>query len=300
MDGPLFVTLPKKDNMLFSMTGYGKAEANISDQIIRIEIKSLNSKNLDLNIRVPSLFRSLELTIRNEISKALIRGKIDCSIQVTNNESAVRATLNTHVIEDYICQMQSIAPADKFQYLSLAVRMPEAFSPHDKDLSEQDQQTLYKLLWQALEQLNQFRDQEGASMQKDFHLRVSEITEILDKIESVKDERLSKIQSRLHEEFKKMQLEVDASRFEQELIYYLEKLDITEEIVRLKNHLSYFITTLEENRTAKGKKLGFIAQEIGREINTIGSKSSDYSMQQDVVQMKDALEKIKEQLLNVL
>ncbi|WP_314149982.1 YicC/YloC family endoribonuclease [Capnocytophaga granulosa] len=286
--------------MIQSMTGFGKSLLQLADKKIIIEIKSLNSKAIDLNTRIAQAYKEKELTLRKLISDTLERGKIDFTLTVENTSASSTSTLNTPVVRGYIEQMRAISPnGPDVEFLKMAVRMPDALTTPVEEVDEREFAQIEEQLVLALKQLQAFRSSEGAILQKDFELRIRNIQQLLTQVEALDTERLAAIRSRMERAVEEIRDRVDENRFEQELIFYLEKLDITEEKVRLANHLNYFLTTLEEPQS-NGRKLGFIAQEIGREINTLGSKANHAQMQQIVVLMKNELEKIKEQVLNIL
>ena len=286
--------------MIQSMTGYGKKIVQLPLKKITVEIKSLNSKNLDINTRMPSLYREKELELRTLIANALTRGKVDVylSVEITGEETLTQ--INKTIARQYIEQLKTIVDGDETELLKMAIRMPDVLKTASNEvLDETEYHTIKQALADAIEELIAHRRAEGAVLEKEFAHRVRNITQLAGKIEHRDTERLPKIRERLEKAVSELKENLDKNRFEQELIYYLEKYDITEEKVRLANHLNYFETSLN-SEDSNGKKLGFICQEIGREINTIGSKANDAAMQQIVVEMKDELEKIKEQLLNVL
>ena len=285
--------------MILSMTGFGKHIIQLPTKKITIEIKSLNSKSLDLNARIPSTYREKELEMRKIIASTMIRGKVDFALylELTANEGV--AVVNTNVVQGYMKQLANLAGGDEIKHLEMALRLPEAMKTEREDLDETEYATIKDALEKALTDINSFRESEGAVLEKDFKKRIENLTSLLEKVTVIDPERIAAVKERLSKAVQDLKTEVDQNRFEQELIYYLEKYDITEEKVRLGNHLSYFTETVATPES-NGKKLGFICQEIGREINTIGSKANYAPMQQLVVQMKDELEKIKEQMLNVL
>ncbi|WP_276727252.1 YicC family protein [Capnocytophaga granulosa] len=286
--------------MIQSMTGFGKSLLQLADKKIIIEIKSLNSKAIDLNTRIAQAYKEKELTLRKLISDTLERGKIDFTLTVENTSASSTSTLNAPVVRGYIEQMRAISPnGPDVEFLKMAVRMPDSLTTPVEEVDEREFAQIEEQLVLALKQLQAFRSSEGAILQKDFELRIRNIQQLLTQVEALDIERLAAIRSRMERAVEEIRDRVDENRFEQELIFYLEKLDITEEKVRLANHLNYFLTTLEEPQS-NGRKLGFIAQEIGREINTLGSKANHAQMQQIVVLMKNELEKIKEQVLNIL
>lgn len=282
------------------MTGFGKATLQLPTKKITVEIKSLNSKGLDLNVRMPSVYREMELGLRNQISQSLERGKVDFSlyIEVTGEETSTK--VNAPIVKAYISQMRAILPtADDTELMKMAVRMPDALKTERDEIDENEWKQILTVIEEALSNINTFRNDEGASLEKEFQLRIANIRAFMTQALELDPERIENIKNKLQTAVDELKVNVDENRFEQELIYYLEKLDITEEKVRLTNHLDYFLETLAGNE-ANGRKLGFITQEMGREINTMGSKSNHAGMQKLVVQMKDELEKIKEQVLNVL
>ncbi len=282
------------------MTGFGKAILQLPNKKITVEIKSLNSKGLDLNARTPSAYREMELQIRNTIAQRLERGKIDFSlyIEVTGEETTTK--LNVPIVKGYIKQMKELlANADETELMKMAVRMPDALKTDREELDKNEWTQIETVIEEALHNIVKFRMDEGASLQKEFELRISTIRNYMDQALLLDPERIQNIKDKLFTAIEALKTTVDENRFEQELIYYLEKLDITEEKVRLTTHLDYFIETMNDEG-GLGRKLGFITQEMGREINTMGSKSNHAEMQKLVVMMKDELEKIKEQVLNVL
>ena len=285
--------------MIQSMTGYGKHSVQLPSKKITIELKSLNSKNLDLIARLPQGYREYELEYRKLISDKLMRGKIDfsMSVELTGTESS--AAINKTLVQGYMQQLGEIAQGDELKLLELALRMPDALSTEKGEIDKQELLTIKETLEAALSAILDFRKTEGKALETDFKHRIEEIARLLKEVEAIDQPRLATIRERLDKAVADLAVEVDQNRFEQELMYYLEKYDITEEKVRLGNHLKYFNETMS-TPDSNGKKLGFICQEIGREINTIGSKANYAPMQQLVVQMKDELEKIKEQMLNVL
>ncbi|WP_195474954.1 YicC/YloC family endoribonuclease [Bacteroides finegoldii] len=292
--------------MIQSMTGYGKATAELPDKKINVEIKSLNSKAMDLSTRIAPAYREKEIEIRNEISKVLERGKVDFSLWIEKKEGAESATpINQALVEGYYKQILAISenlniplPADWFQTL---LRMPDVMTKTEiQELTEEEWKAVHAAVAEAIEHLVDFRKQEGAALEKKFREKIANITSLLEKITPYEKERVEKVKERITDALEKtLSVDYDKNRLEQELIYYIEKLDVNEEKQRLSNHLKYFISTLESGN-GQGKKLGFIAQEMGREINTLGSKSNHAEMQKIVVQMKDELEQIKEQVLNVM
>ena len=291
--------------MIKSMTGYGKNVLENDTRKITVEIRTLNSKQLDINLRLPQVYREKELNIRNLIGKELQRGKIDTSINIEQKKQVVAPVINKAVAEHYFNELKKLTqlfqqetPPD---YLSLIVKMPEVLSPPDVEIDDEEYQQLLSALASAIDKVNFFRTEEGKILQKDFTLRIHKILELLGQIDPFEKARTGHIKERIKSNLEEFgnDIQADKNRLEQELIYYLEKLDITEEKIRLKKHCNHFLETSSKEDSA-GKKLSFISQEIGREINTLGAKANDYNIQQIVVQMKDELEKIKEQLFNIL
>lgn len=285
--------------MIHSMTGYGKSVLQLPNKKITIEIKSLNSKNLDLNARMPSIYREKELSLRKLIANTLERGKIDFSIYVEITGEETTTQVNKTVIKQYIKQLKDIVDGDETELLKMAVRFPDALNTERDDIDEDEWQAILKEINVALNNIDIYRLDEGKALEADFRIRLKNIETLLEQVIAMDPERIEGVRERLRKGVEELKEKVDENRFEQELVFYIEKFDITEEKVRLKNHLDYFNVALSSD-DSNGKKLGFIGQEIGREINTIGSKSNYAPMQKLVVQMKDELEKIKEQLLNVL
>lgn len=285
--------------MIQSMTGYGKNIVQLPQKKVTIEIKSLNSKNLDLNVRIPSVYKEKELLIRKNLSTNLVRGKIEFSIflEVTGEETTT--VINKSVVNNYIDQLREIAVTSAENTLEIAMRMPDALKTERAELDENEWQLIEEGAERAIHEIVVYRKDEGKVLEKDFNDRIRTIQRLSEQVIDIDKERMVHVREKLNKSVVDLKAEVDQNRFEQELMYYLEKLDITEEKVRLNNHLDYFLKELEGSNS-NGKKLGFISQEIGREINTLGSKSNFAPMQKVVVQMKDELEKIKEQLLNVL
>ena len=285
--------------MIQSMTGYGKEVVQLPSKTITIEIKSLNSKGLDLNTRVPSAYREKELEIRDLLAKSLQRGKVDFSLYIEVTGEEVTTQLNEGVVKQYIKQLANVVNGDPVELLKMAVRMPDALKTEREEIDEKEYKAILNGIDKALEAINEYRTDEGLVLENDFLERSQTISKLLEEVIALDPERIDGVKERLRKAVADLKEKVDENRFEQELIYYLEKYDITEEKVRLKNHLEYFEESLKSH-DSNGKKLGFITQEICREINTIGSKANYAPMQQVVVQMKDELEKIKEQALNVL
>lgn len=286
--------------MIQSMTGFGKASLQLPTKKITVEIKSLNSKGLDLNTRMPSVFREMELGLRNQLSQKLERGKIDFSLYIEITGEETSSKINVPIVKGYINQMKAVIPnADETELMKMAVRMPDALKTERDEIDENDWKEIQSVIDQSLENMMQFRRDEGVALEKEFLHRIANIMTLMNNAVAYDAERIETVKTRLKTALDELQANVDQNRFEQELIFYLEKYDITEEKVRLENHLNYFIETLAGTE-ANGRKLGFITQEMGREINTMGSKSNHSEMQKLVVMMKDELEKIKEQVLNVL
>ena len=264
-----------------------------------VEIKSLNSKGIDLSTRIPSQYLEKELQVRDFVAKALQRGKIDVSIFIETTGSQTKTGINNELITSYIEQLSHLAPGDDIDYLKIAIGLPEAMRTEREEPDEALFEQIMSGVQEAVNELITYRKDEGQVLEQDFKQRIGQIGQLLVKIQELDGQRIPNVRERLTKSLEELEQNIDQNRFEQELIYYLEKYDITEEIVRLDNHLNYFMENLASG-DSNGKKLGFITQEIGREINTIGSKSNFAPMQQAVVQMKDELEKIKEQALNVL
>jgi len=287
------------------MTGYGKAECLLADKKLTIEVKSLNSKQLDVNTRLPSLYKEKEINIRQVLASELERGKVECSFYYELSGEAVSGTINEPVVKDYYQQLYRISGElgleASLELLSTVMRMPDTIRTDKPELQETEWTLVEAALRTALEQVNIFRKQEGESLDDDLRQRVDAITRKLEEVELYEKERIDQVRERIGKHLEEFGLKesVDENRFEQELIYYIEKLDVSEEKVRLANHCKYFMETLEDQGPA-GKKLGFISQEMGREINTLGSKANHKELQKLVVEMKDELERIKEQILNVL
>ncbi|MGW9684795.1 YicC/YloC family endoribonuclease [Flagellimonas sp. 2504JD1-5] len=285
--------------MIQSMTGFGKHVVQLPSKKITIELKSLNSKNLDINARIPQFYREKELELRKMIADVLVRGKVDFGLYVEITGEETTAEVNQGVVKKYMQQLANITEGDDLKLLELALRMPDTMKTEKGNIDETEYGAIKTAMKKALSEITNFRNEEGKVLEMDFLGRLKKLNELLVEVKNMDPGRLDTIRERLEKAVTDLKVELDENRFEQELIYYLEKYDITEEKVRLANHLDYFESTLKSN-DSNGKKLGFIAQEIGREINTIGSKANYAPMQQLVVQMKDELEKIKEQMLNVL
>jgi len=288
--------------MIHSMTGYGKSVLHLSDKKVTIEIKSLNSKNLDLNVRIPSYYRVKELVVRKQLASKLVRGKVDFSIYIEMTADETSTTVNKGVVSEYMQQLRNVVQtgsSNDVELLKMAVRMPDALKTEREELDEDEWAQINANIQKAIKDIIQYRIDEAASLEKDFKLRIENIQSYLEEVKSFDGARITHVKERLKKAIDDLKVQTDENRFEQELIYYLEKLDINEEKVRLANHLTYFLQELG-TEDSNGKKLGFIVQEIGREVNTIGSKANFAPMQKAVIQMKNELEKIKEQVLNVL
>lgn len=286
--------------MIYSMTGYGKVVLELNAKTVGIEIKSLNSKSLDLNVRMPNDYRPKELELRKIIGSRLKRGKIDVSFYVDIEKAKNPTKINTSIVKNYMDQLSNISGGGRnLDLLKMAIKMPDSVSAEKEEIDEQEWSLIISGAEDALNKIENYRKDEGKALYSDFSNRLNNIKSLLKKAVEIDPERIKKVRERLTKSVLELKEKIDQNRFEQELIYYIEKLDINEEKIRLDNHLDYFFKTLNQNQS-NGKKLGFIAQEIGREINTIGSKANYAPMQKIVVQMKDELEKIKEQLLNVL
>lgn len=298
--------------MIYSMTGYGKAVAEIANKKVTVEIKSLNSKQLDLNMKSVSQYREREMEFRAMVLKAMQRGKVDFFLTVESNAASDAPQINTEIIKEYKRQIDQLnkelnlaqpglGAESSALMLQLLLRMPEAIHVQSPVIEEEELNEVTNVVAKALDALVEFRKQEGISLYKVFSEKIANIRALLESVETYEKERTEKIRQSLLDKLAQLPVDYDKNRFEQELIYYIEKLDINEEKHRLDNHLKYFIETMDSNdENGAGKKLGFIAQEMGREINTLGSKSNHAEMQRIVVKMKDELEQIKEQVLNVL
>lgn len=287
------------------MTGFGKSVVDLNNKRIVVEVKSVNSKQLDLNIRVPSSFKEHEIDYRNLVVKELVRGKIDLTIKYDSSMPNTDISFNAEVAKKYFEALKSIeslvSDNDKSQtdYLAIIAKMPDVFTTTDNEFTENEFSKVFDGVHAAISALNHYRIEEGMALEKDFIKRINLILSFLSEIEPYEKSRIEAIKNRIISNLENFSVDYDKNRFEQELIYYIEKLDITEEKVRLDNHCKYFLRTLEESNF-QGKQLTFISQEIGREINTIGSKANNTEIQQIVVRMKDELEKIREQLANIL
>ncbi|MEC7068699.1 MAG: YicC/YloC family endoribonuclease [Bacteroidota bacterium] len=285
--------------MIQSMTGYGKAEIQFENKNYILELRSLNSKGLEINARLPIHVREIELQLKKNVGEFLKRGKIDLSLNIENMSESNAKTINVATVNQYIEQLKGIEDIDRSELLRIAIKLPDTLKTDIEDFDKTEIELIKTLLKKTIDALIKFRSDEGKILETEFNKRLDNLEGLCKEVEIIDPERSSKIKEKLKSALDTLQAEIDQNRFEQELIYYLEKYDITEEKVRLKNHIDYFKKTLSSD-TSNGKKLGFIAQEIGREINTIGSKANHAGLQKLVIQMKDELEKIKEQLLNVL
>ena len=293
--------------MILSMTGFGKAVKVYNNKKITAEVKSLNSKQLDFGVRTPQSHREIEMELRNIVSKALLRGKIDLFVYCEPIEGATSGTINIPMLQQYKAQIEEMAkvlnlPQPEDWYATL-LRMPDALKTDAKatEADEEELAVVKEVVTQATEQLIAFRRQEGARLATFFEEKIAAIQALLNEVPRYEEPRIKKIKGRILDALAKIkEVDYDKNRFEQELIYYIEKLDITEEKIRLQNHLNYFLETMNSEEPGQGKKLGFISQEIGREVNTMGSKANQADLQNLVVRMKDHLEQIKEQVLNVL
>jgi uncharacterized protein (TIGR00255 family) len=287
------------------MTGFGKASCELPKRIVTVEIKTLNSKQTDIYLKLPSVYRDAESELRNVLSRKLDRGKIEATIWYDQTETDRQAKINQSVLIDYLEQFHemqdSIELPNNETLLPIVMRLPDVLNIQKQEFDPEEWAMVMKAIYEAIEQLNSFREQEGQNLENDICSRIGIIQALITDIENIEDQRIERIKSRINGNLEEHvgKDKIDTNRFEQELIYFLEKLDITEEKVRLKSHCDYFLETIKEDQPV-GKKLGFITQEIGREINTIGSKANDKDIQKFVVQMKDELEKIKEQTLNIL
>ncbi|MFT4683557.1 MAG: hypothetical protein ACI8RP_000179 [Urechidicola sp.] len=286
--------------MILSMTGYGKTEIQLPTKKITIELKSLNSKNIDLNVRMPSSYKEKELLIRKKIAAKLVRGKVDFSIYVENIGDNLATQINQDSIKAYMSQLKEISPASDLELLKMAIKLPETLQSNRESVDDKEWGLIENAIDSAIVKIVLYRSDEGNTLKLDFEKRIEKIQNLLEDVIKIDPLRIQNVKDKLQKAIVELEVKVDENRFEQELIYYLEKLDITEEKVRLKNHLDYFLKELNDNNSSNGKKLGFITQEMGREINTLGSKANFANMQKIVVEMKDELEKIKEQNLNVL
>ncbi|SMO74293.1 TIGR00255 family protein [Saccharicrinis carchari] len=291
--------------MIKSMTGFGKATCELSDKKISIEIKSLNSKQLDLNLRLPNIYREKDMLLRNELAGNLGRGKVDVGFYIDYLGSEKNASINSHIVENYFSQLQPISDklglSKNSDMLRVIMTLPDTVKIEQAELDEKEWGIVFETFKEALNNLNNFREQEGEVLQKEVTARINNIRRLQAAVEPYEKQRIEKVRERILDQLNELKekISLDQNRFEQEMIFYLEKLDITEEKVRLTAHLDYFLQTMEKEEQV-GRKLSFITQEIGREINTMGSKANHSEIQKLVIQMKDELEKIKEQNLNVL
>ena len=285
--------------MIVSMTGFGKSETKFQRKKLNAEIRSLNSKNIDLNLRIPNRYREIESKIRAKINGELSRGKIDLLIGIDLQDEDKISSLNHTVIKKYIGELKKISDSSESDLLKMAIRLPESIKIEKEDISKEEKKVLFKIIDKAIIKLNQYRITEGKSIEKDFKSKIKTIYKLVKSVDKLAPKRKDKIRKKIENLSKQNLKEIDNKRMEQEIFYFIEKLDINEEIVRLKSNLKYFEKIMNE-KAPNGKKLTFISQEIGREINTLGSKANDEKIQKIVVEMKDELEKIKEQLLNVL
>lgn len=285
--------------MILSMTGFGRAEGIFEGKKISIELKSLNSKSFDLNLRIPLRYKEKEFEVRKFLNDTILRGKVDCYINCETIDDCNDVKINQDIVKAYMNQLREISPnAEEFEYLKMAIRMPEAINGKPAELNEEEWKSLENLIKEALSKFVDFRKTEGAILHEELAKNLKNIEENLLKVIPYEDDRMVAVKERYQNTLKEFE-NVDETRFYQELAYYTEKLDISEEKVRLTQHLKYYLEVMQ-NETFNGKKLGFISQEIGREINTLGSKANHHEIQKLVVMMKDDLEKIKEQTLNVL
>jgi len=290
--------------MIKSMTGYGKAEGQAGQRKYTVEIRSLNSKQFDLNVRMPGQFREREMELRNWLTQRILRGKADTNIYFDATSEEPKVTINKRVMLGYYNDLKEVAESigqNNVDYMSLLIRIPDAMVQERQEMNEDEWNQIFELVQAAQMGMDQYRTLEGAELEKDFRLRISNILRTLEELAIPSQARIDRIKSKLRNNIEELidVEKIDSNRFEQELIYYLEKMDISEEQLRLRSNCEHFLRELDEQES-QGKKLGFICQEIGREVNTIGSKANDAEMQRMVVYMKDELEKIKEQVLNVL
>jgi len=279
------------------MTGYGKTQVQINNRIIDIEIRSLNSKNLDINIKLGHDFKCLESEFRKLISSKIKRGKIDLNINYDNSKTTKQPKIDIDIVKNYLSQLKKIDSNNK-DLLSIAIKLPEVINLEIKNISDKEKKELLLNLQEVINELSIYQLSEGRVLEKEFKKRIKALIELLKNIKKIDPLRIKNIRNKIKDSFTKIDLSIDQNRFEQELIYYIEKNDITEERIRLENNLNFFLEELKK-KPSSGKKLGFISQEIGREINTIGSKANDAKLQKTVIEMKDELEKIKEQLFNI-
>jgi uncharacterized protein (TIGR00255 family) len=287
------------------MTGFGKAACEMKNRTVNVEVKCLNSKQADINLKLPSLYREGENEVRNEVARILVRGKIEVSVWFETTGTEKNISLNETIILDYLSQLKRLESSMELPgnevLLPMIMKLPDVIKVDKQDFDEEEWKQILETIRQCLGQVEEFRAQEGKSVEKDFRERLRIIADGITRIRLIEKNRIDRLRERMEQALKEIseKTKIDRNRFEQELIYYIEKLDINEEMVRLGNHCDYFLQTIDSEETP-GRKLGFISQEIGREINTIGSKANDSDIQRIVVEMKDELEKIKEQSLNVL
>lgn len=289
--------------MIHSMTGFGRATLILPEKKISVEVKSLNSKQIDINTRIPSFYKEKELEVRSYLSSSLRRGKIELSIFIENTDANSQHIINKELVKKYIKTLQEIGdePLPEKDLLNIAMRLPDAMKIEREEIDEEEWQAVMGVVKESVRALIDYRKDEGLSLEKDLKEQIATIINLYDKVPQYEQERIDTIKERISTKLQEVleSVDFDQNRLEQEMIYFIEKLDVSEEKVRLKNHCEYFIETMKL-KESNGKKLGFISQELGREINTMGSKANHTEIQKIVVQMKDALEKIKEQVLNVL
>jgi uncharacterized protein (TIGR00255 family) len=285
--------------MIKSMTGYASESFFVETTKYIVEAKSVNSKILDLKIRLPQFLKNKEFEIRKLVSKELVRGKIELNVNQENKQGSQKVFINSSAVLEYIKELKNIDGDTKNDYLGIAMQLPSAYDYDISNLSDEQINSIEKTIEITIKKLNDYRLKEGSETKKDLLLKISSINSILEEVEKIENLRIDRKRQKLQNEFDKLNIEFDKSRLEQEMIYYIEKFDLKEELVRLKSHIKLFTETINSN-VPVGKKLGFICQEIGREINTLGSKSNDSDLQKFVIEMKDSLEKIKENILNIL
>ncbi len=290
--------------MIKSMTGYGKAQSRLENKSIQVEVRTLNSKGIDVNFKMPQIYKEKEIEFRNMISKILERGKVEVIVNVESSDECTSYSLNRSLFKKYFRELKDLSeeleqPESQDVFASI-LRLPDILKSETEEVEDEEWNALKRTLQEAIEKTDRYRQSEGNHIEEDLKSRIDKISGLLKQVDPNEKQRIDNIKEKMRNSLAELDFEYDKNRFEQELIYYLEKLDITEEKVRLVKHIEYFIDTLKHSKESGGKKLNFIVQEIGREINTIGSKASDVNIQQIVVQMKDELEKIKEQLFNVL
>jgi uncharacterized protein (TIGR00255 family) len=285
--------------MIKSMTGYASESFFVETTKYIVEAKSVNSKILDLKIRLPQFLKNKEFEIRKLVSKELVRGKIELNVNQENKQGSQKVFINSSAVLEYIKELKTIDGDTKNDYLGIAMQLPSAYDYDISNLSDEQINSIEKTIEITIKKLNDYRLKEGSETKKDLLLKMSSINSILEEVEKIENLRIDRKRQKLQNEFDKLNIEFDKSRLEQEMIYYIEKFDVNEELVRLKSHIKLFTETINSD-VPVGKKLGFICQEIGREINTLGSKSNDSDLQKFVIEMKDSLEKIKENILNIL